>query len=64
MVDRLADLLQDEGGAYDIKGHGDVPPGLRLWAGGTMEGGDLEASFPWLDWGWSTVRDEWHSDGG
>jgi phosphoserine aminotransferase len=52
----IADRLDQEGVAYDIAAHRESPPGLRLWAGATIERGDLEALFPWLDWAFEQVR--------
>jgi phosphoserine aminotransferase len=47
---KLATLLEAERVAFDIDGHRHAPPGLRLWAGATVETSDLHALFPWLDW--------------
>ena len=54
---RLAALLEEEGVAYDIGAYRAAPPGLRLWAGATVERENLEALLPWLDWAYDRCRE-------
>ena len=53
---RLVGLVEAEGAGYDLGAYRDAPPGLRLWAGATVETDDLEALFPWLDWAYGEIR--------
>jgi phosphoserine aminotransferase len=52
---RIADLLEQEGAGYDIAGHRDAPPGLRVWAGATVERDNIAALLPWIDWAYAQV---------
>jgi phosphoserine aminotransferase len=52
---KLVALLEAEGVAYDIDAYRYAPPGLRIWAGTTVQTADLEALFPWLDWAYAQV---------
>jgi len=55
---KIASLLEAEGVAYDIGSYRDAPAGLRIWAGATVETGDIEALLPWIDWAYGQVKEE------
>jgi phosphoserine aminotransferase len=48
-------LLETERAAYDIAGHRDAPPGLRIWCGPTVDTADIAALTPWLDWAFAST---------
>jgi phosphoserine aminotransferase len=55
-IKALAAALEKENAAYDVAGHRDAPPHIRIWAGATIETADLQALFPWLDWAFATAK--------
>jgi phosphoserine aminotransferase len=48
--------LDKEGVAYDINFHRDAPPHFRIWAGATIESGDLSILTDWLDWSYAVEK--------
>ena len=51
----MAELLEKEGVAFDVVGHREAPPGLRIWCGPTVDSDDVMALTPWLDWAYGEV---------
>ena len=49
-IKNFVGLLEEENAAFDIKGHRNAPPGLRIWCGATVNRDDIQNLLPWLDW--------------
>jgi phosphoserine aminotransferase len=56
-IKRLTGSIEDAGAGYDLAGHRDAPPGLRVWGGATVAGTDIEALLPWLDWAFDELHE-------
>jgi len=55
---RMVSLLEEEKAGYDLGAYRKSPPGLRIWAGATVEKENIAALLPWLDWAYATVKEE------
>ena len=49
----IAAQLADAGVAFDIMGHREAPPNIRIWGGGMVESDDIAKLLPWIEWGYS-----------
>ena len=54
-IGKLVELLEAEGVGYDINGYRAAPPGLRIWAGATVDTADIDALLPWVEWAYRDV---------
>jgi phosphoserine aminotransferase len=57
IVRSMTARIEAEDAGYDLASHRASPPGIRIWAGATVEQSDVEALLPWLDWAWGEERD-------
>ncbi|WP_166037944.1 phosphoserine transaminase [Sphingosinicella sp. YJ22] len=56
LVKQIEALLDLEGAAFDIAGHRDAPPHIRIWCGATVDTEDVERLTPWLAWAFHMAR--------
>ena len=51
----IGKILTEEEVAFDIVNHRSAPPGLRIWAGATVESEDISKLLPWIDWAYQKL---------
>ena len=51
----IGKILIEEEVAFDIVNHRSAPPGLRIWAGATVESEDISKLLPWIDWAYQKL---------
>ena len=56
----ITNILEEEAVAYDIESYREAPPGLRIWAGATVESEDIRILTGWIDWAISKARNEFN----
>lgn len=52
----LVSIIEKEQVAYDIGAYRDAPPGIRIWAGATVETADIKTLIAWLDWAFNEIK--------
>ena len=55
---QMVSLLASHDVAYDIGAYRTAPAGLRIWGGPTVEPDDVAALLPWLDWAFTSVKQD------
>ena len=53
---QIVSMLEKEKVGFDFGAYRDAPPGLRIWAGATVEAADLEVFTQWLDWAFAEAK--------
>ena len=53
---QIVSTLEKEKVGFDFGAYRDAPPGLRIWAGATVEASDLEVFTAWLDWAFAEAK--------
>ena len=55
-IKEINSMLDKEGVAYDINAYRTAPAGFRIWGGATVEASDIETLFPWIEWGYQSIK--------
>jgi phosphoserine aminotransferase len=52
-IKKICGLVEKEGAGFDLTGHRDAPPNIRMWTGPTVETADIKLTLEWLEWAYA-----------
>jgi phosphoserine aminotransferase len=57
-INLMLSWLEQENCALDIANYRSAPAGFRIWGGATVETSDLMALTPWMDWAFTSFKQQ------
>jgi len=49
-IKKVCGILERENAGFDLAGHRDAPPHIRMWTGPTVDATDIAITLQWLEW--------------